>query len=186
MPGDSTEQPSFNLDDAITKIYPELRRIARALMARERRGHTLVPTALVNETVLKLLRLRDTPITDERSFLRIAVVQMRRVLIEHARKKLAQKRFGHQVELSSSLADPEIAKLEELILIDQVLDRILKHGPVAHQVVTYRFFAGLTIEEVAATMNIGLSTVQREWEWARLQLFNEIQSVKQTLTNNNE
>jgi RNA polymerase sigma factor (TIGR02999 family) len=164
------------LDALFPMIYEELKRVARAQLAREDVGHTLGPTALVHEAYMNLARWNRLEADDRAHFLNIAARAMRRILIDHAR---AHKRAKRDTAQGAALVD-EIQRLmtensaEELIALDDALERLSAMNPRAALVVERRFFAGLTLEETATTLNVSLKTVQRDWLTARAWLRKEI------------
>ena len=159
-------------DELAPLVYQELRRLAAAFMRRESPGQTLQPTALVHEAYLKLAG-EGTPWTDRRHFVGIAARAMRQSLVERARARGAQKRWGalDRVSLHESIAG---ARAEEAILpaLDEALERLEALDPEQARIVELRFFAGLTIEETADAMELSPATVKNEWAFARAWLHN--------------
>lgn len=165
------------LDQLVPLLYDELRGVARRLLRGERPGHTLSTTALVNETYLRLLEARRLAPADRAAFLGVAAVTMRRLLVDAARRRLADKRGGGAPaqpldDLAELVAAPEADA--ELVALDAAMDTLKAASPRAHQVVELRFFAGLTLEETAATLALSTKTVQRDWLAARAWLRAEI------------
>jgi RNA polymerase sigma factor (TIGR02999 family) len=165
------------LDQLVPLLYDELRGVARRLLRGERPGHTLSTTALVNETYLRLLEARRLAPADRAAFLGVAAVTMRRLLVDAARRRLADKRGGGAPvepldELADQIAAPEADA--ELVALDAALQTLRSASPRAHQVVELRFFAGLSLEETAATLALSIKTVQRDWLAARAWLRAEI------------
>jgi RNA polymerase sigma factor (TIGR02999 family) len=144
------------LDQLFPLIYDELKVVARAQLAREMIGHTLGPTALVHEVYVKLADREALLPADRRHFFAIAAQAMRRILIDHARSRGRVKRGGGQVPLPldeiRALVTDEGA--DELIALDDALDRLAVFNPRAAQVVERRFFAGLTLEETAESLEV--------------------------------
>ena len=154
------------------QLYPELRRIARGIMARERKGHTWQPTALVHEAVLRVLGMEGNTFRDKEHFLLSIVGQMRRLLISHARKKYALKRRGSTSERQSGgLQGP---RLDEALSVEHLLERLKGIDERAYRVVMLRFYGGLSEEEAAHVMKLGRTTVRRDWEWARAWMYGEL------------
>jgi RNA polymerase sigma factor (TIGR02999 family) len=150
-------------------VHGELLRIARRLMRRERPEHTLEADALVNEAWLRLLRGAAFADLSSRRLFRTAVVQaMRRVLVEHARRRNAGKREGHRVRvpLDRVLASFE-AQGVEVIDLHEALDRLAETHPRQARVVEHRFFGRLSIPEVADTLEVSDTTVESDWRFAR-------------------
>ncbi len=153
-------------------IYPELKRVAKMRMSRERADHTLQPTALVNEVYLSLVRHDAVNWQNRAHFLAVASTAMRRILVDHARQHSAQKRGHGQTRLAE---DPEAfavgADFSELVELDDLLEKLSrKHARVA-QVVELRYFGGLSCDEVAEILKVNPRTVKRDWEIARAWLF---------------
>ncbi len=172
--GDALEPLTDELVDA---LYGELRRAAGALMAQERAGgagHTLQPTALVHEVWIRLAP-DDRRWNGRSHFLRTAAQAMRRLLVDHARAKGADRRGGgwtreplDAVEMTQQESDVD------LIALDAALDRLARLDARKAEIVRLRYFAGLTIEETAAALGLGRTTVKDEWTHARLLLLREI------------
>jgi RNA polymerase sigma factor (TIGR02999 family) len=156
-------------------VYAELRAIAGAQMARERGNHTLTPTALVHEAWMRLVGGPQPDYRDRRHFVSIAAIAMRRVLVDHARGVLRDKRGGglHPVTLVTGLAqdgtDPA-----ELIALDTALDRLAAHDATMARVVELRWFGGLSVEEAAEVLDTSPRSVNRAWTAARAWLAREI------------
>lgn len=164
------------LDRLLPLVYDELRSLARAQLRHENPGHTLGATALVHEAYLRLSRRNEIDPRDRAHFFAIAAQSMRRVLIDHARIRGAQKRGSGKVALSLEHAGAllEDKGSEELLIIDDALERLAHANPRAAQVVERRFFAGLTLDETADTLGVSKKTVQRDWMLARAWLQKEI------------
>jgi RNA polymerase sigma factor (TIGR02999 family) len=145
------------------------------MMLQERAGHTLQPTALVHEAVLRILGFRTVQIKDAEHFFALTVGQMRRVLASYARRKLAQKRSGSASRVTEVLRDTGAVNVEQIVIVDEVLDRLRAIDPRAHSIVTLRFFGLLSAEETAVVLGVSVVTVHRDWEFARLWLFGELQ-----------
>jgi RNA polymerase sigma factor (TIGR02999 family) len=152
-------------------VYAELRRLASACLSNERAEHTLQPTALVHETYLRLAGLKKADIVNRAHFLGTAAAVMRRVLVDHARRKRADKRGGGEVAipLDELVAQP-IATHSDVVALDDVLTKLETAAPVPARVVELRYFGGLTVEETAEYLAISPATVKRHWVYARLWL----------------
>ena len=149
-------------------LYAELRELAQREMARERRDHTLQATALVHEAYLRLFGDENTGFADRESFFAAAANAIRRVLVDHARKRAREKRGGGVVrvpldglDVAEPLAD------EELLALDDALARLKEFDPTKARIVELRFFAGLSIEELVKALGASESTIRREWRMAR-------------------
>jgi RNA polymerase sigma-70 factor (ECF subfamily) len=159
----------------IPLVYDELKRLARSYMRRERPDHTLQTTALVHETYLKLVRQRDVDWQGRSHFFGIAAQLMRRVLIDHARGHLREKRGGANVvlPLNEALAfSPEHS--EDLLKLDEALERLSQLDVRQSRIVELRFFGGLSVEETAGFLNISPKTVKRDWAVAKAWLHGEL------------
>lgn len=163
-------------DDAVNEwlplVYFELRKMAARYLHRERRGHTLQPTALVHEAYLRLVRQTGIQWHDKTHFIALAATTMRRVLVEHARRRGADKRGGdaHRVPLELVLGENPNESFD-ILALDEALEHLEAHDSVKRQVVELRYFGGLTIEETAAVLKMSTGTVKRHWTSARAWLF---------------
>lgn len=162
-------------DKLMPVVYEELKRLARSYMRRERPDHTLQTTALVHEAYLKLVRQEDVRWQGRSHFFGIAAQLMRRVLIDHARGNLRKKRGGAAVVLQldeAMLFSPEHS--EELVRLDEALDRLAKLDPRQSRIVELRFFGGMSVEETAEYLGISPKTVKRDWSVAKAWLHAEV------------
>ena len=172
------------LDRLLPMIHTELRRIAARQLSGEREGHTLVPTALVNELFLKLVDQRRAAWDNRAHFFAVAAQLMRRILVDHARSRQADKRGGSVTVLSlDDLADDSPAQNDadmrgdaaaDVLAIDQALERLTLLDPDQARIIELRFFAGLTVEETAHVLQRSPRTVKREWRLARAWLHREL------------
>jgi len=169
------------LADLMPMVYNELRRLAVGYMRRERADHTLQPTALVHEAYLQLIRQDRVQWKNRAHFFAIAAKQMRRITVKHARWHHTQKRGGQAVHLTldEQLIGGTAAKVVEILALDEALERLMAFDPRQGRIVELRFFGGLTIEEVAASMELSSATVKREWRMARAWLRHEMASGEQ-------
>jgi RNA polymerase sigma factor (TIGR02999 family) len=167
------------LDQLFPLLYDELKLVARSHLAREATGHTLTPTALVHETYVRLADSTRLAPEDRRHFFGIAAQVMRRVLIDHARTRKRAKRGSG--DLAVPLDDLEHlvgdAAVDELLVLDEALDRLAKVNPRAAQTVERHFFGGLTFAETAESLGVSDKTVQRDWLLARAWLRREMADV---------
>jgi RNA polymerase sigma-70 factor, ECF subfamily len=157
-------------------VYEECRRIAARQMRGERVEHTLSPTALVNELYLRLVDQQRTTWSNRAQFFGIAAQLMRRVLVDHARARLAEKRDGGRLMVSLEAAGDVAAppSLTDVVAIDEALGRLGQIDPDQQRLVELRFFAGLTVEETAHVLGCSPRTVKREWQLAKAWLFREL------------
>ncbi|MGD9902089.1 MAG: ECF-type sigma factor [Vicinamibacterales bacterium] len=158
-------------------MYPELKRIARALMRRERGGHTLQPTAVLHEAFVRLVGQADVQWQDRSHFLGVATRAMRQVLVDHARRRHAAKRGsdGVRVTLDEGLVAGGSPSLD-LLALDQALDRYAQLDPRGARVAELRVFGGLTVAETAAHLGVSARTVDGDWSVARMWLARELTS----------
>jgi len=169
--------------DALTRLVPlvynELRRLAGRYMRDERTGHTLQPTALVHEAFLRLAGQDRANWQNRAQFMGIAGQLMRRILVDHARKRYAAKRGGTLVTLDEGIGNQRstAAQPEEILAVDEALARLDRLDPRQARVVELRYFGGLSAEETAEAMGMSQRTVEREWTtakaWLRAQLAGE-------------
>jgi len=162
----------------IPLVYSEMRRLAGAYMRRERGDHTLQPTALVNEAYLKLVEQRSVDWQSRSHFFGIAAQVMRRILVDHARGHLRDKRGGGQkpVPIDEALVfAPE--QSEEFLKLNEALERLTKLDGRQGKIVELRFFGGLTVEQTAELMGISPKTVKRDWSMAKAWLHGEMKTI---------
>jgi len=158
-------------------VYGELRRIASSFMRRERAGHSLQTSALVNEAYLRLAGRQANQLKNRSLFFTAAARAMRRVLIEHARRRQAAKRDGGlRVDLESAIVVEQTGSLQ-LIELDSALERLAEFDPRQAQIVELRFFAGLSVEETAEATGLSPRTVKRDWQVARAWLKGEMERL---------
>lgn len=159
----------------VEMLRHDLKAMARKLMARERRDHTLQPTALVNEVYLRVLGGRIPTIEDRTHFFSIAASAMRRILIDHARAALSGKRGGgmQRTDLNGTIAFNR-GRTEEMIELDRALDKLEAMNERQCRIVEMRFFAGMGEGEIAEVLAISVRTVAREWRIARAWLHTQL------------
>jgi RNA polymerase sigma-70 factor (ECF subfamily) len=166
------------LEQLLPLVEAELRRLARGYMARERRGHTLQVTALVNEAFLRLTDARKLQWEDRAHFLGISARLMRRVLVDHARARGYQKRGGgaQKVELDEAMVVAAETTVDVLAL-DRALDALASVDARKSRVIELRFFGGLSVEETADVLHVSADTVKRDWRLAKLWLLAELEGT---------
>jgi RNA polymerase sigma-70 factor, ECF subfamily len=160
-------------------IYNEMRALAARHLARERRGHTLQPTALLHEAYIRLIQIKEIDWVSRGHFLAVAARIMRHVLISHARARLTGKRGGGltRVDLDGTFqlgSEPEAM----IIALDEALSRLEKQSPRAYQLVELKFFAGLSFEEAALALGVSSRTLKRDWITAKRWLYRELQRAE--------
>jgi RNA polymerase sigma factor (TIGR02999 family) len=163
-------------DELIALIYDELRRVASRLMWRERPDHTLAPTAVVHEAVIRLLGEGVFDRAADRSFLFAAAARaMREVLIDHARRRAAGPRGGGRRRVA---LDAVVDYLEgqglDVVAVHEALDRLAELDGRQAQVMTLRYFGGMTVAEVAAALSVSVTTVEQDWRLARAWLAGQL------------
>jgi RNA polymerase sigma-70 factor, ECF subfamily len=167
------------LNELLPLVERELHRLARAYMRRERQGHTLQATALVNEVFLRLAHTANPRWQDRAHFVGIAARLMRQVLVDHARSRGSRKRGGgvRRVPLDNALLitpEPEL----DVLAVDRALEAFAKVDPRKSQVVELRFFGGLSVAETAEVLGLSVETVKRDWRVAKLWLSRELHASR--------
>lgn len=165
--------------DALDKLFPivydELRRLAANRLRGERSDHTLQPTALVHEAYLRLIEQHSADWQNRAHFFGLAAEMMRRILVNHAVKNNADKRFGNQTRLAlDEIIDFTQGQDVNLILVDEALNKLAEFDPKQAKIVELKFFAGLTNEEIAEVVGVSDSTVKREWRIAKAWLHDQL------------
>ena len=163
------------LDRLTPLVYEELRHQAARYLRRERPGHTLQTTALIHEAYLRLIDAKEVHWQDRAHFFAVAANVMRRILVEHARRRDADKRGGSHIRVHFDEAVAVAGATDvDLLAIDEALDRLAAIDPQQARVVELRFFSGLTVDETAAALGVSPKTVKRDWSVARAWLRREI------------
>jgi RNA polymerase sigma factor (TIGR02999 family) len=164
-------------DELVTLVYPELRRIAARYLRHERPGHTLRPTGLVHEVYLRIFGADQANWQNRAHFFAAVAREMRHLLVDYARARNAKKRSEGNVRISLNdilaIAD---APDEDLVAVDEALSRLEQIDPRASQVVELRFFTGLSERETAEALDISISTLKRDWNFAKAWLFDQLRS----------
>ena len=167
------------VDALMPRVYEELQQIAHRQLLGERSGHTLNTTALVHEAYVKLVGLEQISWQNRAHFFGLAAISMRRILINYAHRRKAEKRGGGQV--LATFDENNIvreARTDDLIALDEALARLEGLNERQSRVVTYRFFGGLTHEEIAEVMGVSAPTVRRDWRLARAWLRRELREER--------
>ena len=159
-------------DQVLPLVYDELRRLARALVARERCGHSLQATALVHEAYLRLVDQRQVDWKNRAQFVGVAAVMMRRILVDHARGRAADKRGGDAQRVSFGViydigGAPDVGVLD----LHEALENLELLDPRKSRIVELKFFGGLTTAEIADVMQLSVATIEREWSFSRAWLY---------------
>ena len=165
------------LESLIPLVYDELRRLARARLRREPRGHVLQTTALVHEAYLRLVDINRMNVRDRSHLLAMAARMMRQILVDHARRRAARKRGGRVTmvgldELSMPTAEPGI----DVLALDEALNDLTRLDARLCRVVELKYFSGLTIDETAETLQVSPATVERDWTIAKAWLHQRLSS----------
>lgn len=163
------------LERLVPLVYEECRRLATRQLRREREGHTLSPTDLVHELYLRLVDQRRAGWKNRAHFFAIAAHLMRRILVDHARARAARKRDPSRLHVSfDPAAGPDESRIADVLAIDEALARLGARDPDQQRIVELRFFAGLTVEEIATVLQRSPRTIKREWQLAKAWLFREL------------
>lgn len=169
------DQAAF--EQLVPLVYDELRRVARAHLRTERDGHTLQTTALVHEAYVRLVDLDRMTLRRRTHFFAMASRLMREILVDHARRKRANKRGGSAELVSLDEVDPAAgATTIDVLALDEALTQLVTVEPRLSQVVELRFFGGLTIAETAMTLDVSPATVERDWVVAKAGLHDRLSS----------
>ena len=168
-------------DRLVPLVHDELRRLARRYMRQERPGHTLQATALVNEAYVRLIEAKRVRWTNRAHFFAIAARMMRRILVDFARARGNAKRGGgvQKVTLDEAfLVSPQVG--EDLVALDEALQKLEAMHPRKSQVVELKFFGGLNLDETAEALHVSRDTVKRDWRYAKLWLLRELTGERQS------
>jgi RNA polymerase sigma factor (TIGR02999 family) len=157
-------------------LYPDFRRLAAHCLRQQRPGNTMQPAALVHELYLKLFSGEPINWQDRAHFVALAAQQLRRLIIDNARRRHSEKRGGDRVKVPLSEVDAVLPTSEDLLALDQELDKLEALRARSGRVVELRFFGGLREEEIAEALGISVATVKRDWEFARAWLLSRLAS----------
>ena len=156
-------------------VYDELRALARARLRQERPGHTLEATAIVHEVYIRLIGSRDVGWNDSRHFFNAAALAMRRLLIDHARRRGQAKRGGARIQVTlPDVPGDSGLSVEDTLALDEAIQRLEGQDERMAEIVRLRFYAGLSVEETAGVLDISARTVKREWAVARAWLYDAL------------
>ena len=156
------------------RVYRELRRMAARLLQNERPGYSLQSTDLVHEVYIRLVNARELNWQHRAHFFAIAATQMRRILLDRARRRVAEKRGGKGQPINMNSLDVAQARSRELVALDDALNALAEVDPRKSRVVELRFFGGLSVKETAEVIQVSSDTVQRDWKMARAWLLTEM------------
>jgi RNA polymerase sigma factor (TIGR02999 family) len=171
--GDLADGDRTALDKLLPIVYADLRALAASCFRSERGDHTLQPTALVHEAYLRLVPSKFSGFENRRQFFAMASTLMRRILVDHARERAADKRSGHRTVLTDCVAPAQAMSIDSLVLGD-ALERLENSDPDLCRVFDLRYFGGFSVEEVAAVLQVSEPTVKRRWSAARAWLGREL------------
>ena len=161
--------------DLVAAVYPELRRLARRYLSAERQAHTLQTTEVIHEAWLRLFGSAVVSIRDRNHLIALMATQMRRALVDYARHRNAAKGPGRNIRVSLADSDvPSDALDEDVLAIDEALGALELVDRRASKVVELRFFGGLSEDEAAGALGVSLSTLKRDWSFARAWLYNRL------------
>lgn len=164
-------------DEILPVVYDELKRIARYYMSKESASHTLQATALVHETYLKLIDQRKVDWQNRAHFFGLAAEIMRRILVNHARDKKAEKRGGELQKVSLSVAIDEFQQKDiDILVLNESLEDLAEFDKRKAKVVELKFFGGLTTKEICEVLQVSDATVEREWTFAKAWLFSRMKN----------
>lgn len=167
------DQDAFN--QLAPEVHQQLRRLAAHYMSRERPGHVLQTTALVNEAYMRLVDWKDVQWQNRAHFFGLAAQAMRHILVDAARARRRARRGGGELHVSlSDVADVSIANSADLVALDDALKALEELNPRHSRVVELRFFGGLSLKEAAHVLNVSVGTVRRDWSLAQAWLFREL------------
>ncbi|MBV6520581.1 MAG: hypothetical protein MNPFHGCM_00698 [Gemmatimonadaceae bacterium] len=167
------------MDDLIPLVYSQLRTLAASYLRNEQRQHTLQPTALVHEAFLRLVDQRTATWQNRAHFLGVAAQVMRRILVDHARRRTAGKRGGGKIVTLDEELTPQAERLD-LVRVDEALDELKAVDERQARVVELRYFGGLSIEETAQVLDVSPATVKRDWVLAKAWLFRALRDGQDT------
>lgn len=165
-------------EELVPLVYAELRKMARVRLSAERKGHTLQPTALVHEAWLRLMQQHGATWQNRAQFFAIAAQAMRRILVDHARRRQTDKRGAGEAPIQiDDVEDVLISPVpdEQMLALDAALERLGALDDRQARIVELRFFVGLSVEETGSVLALSPTTVKREWATARAWLFREIE-----------
>jgi RNA polymerase sigma factor (TIGR02999 family) len=166
-------------DNLLPLVYAELRRCANAYLRRERRDHTLQPTALVHEAYLRLASQNRVTWQSRAHFFGVAAQMMRRILVDHAREHQSAKRSGSAFRVALDDRIGSSAPFDcEVLLLEEALQELSTLDPRQGQIVEFRYFAGMSEQEVAEVLSVSRSTVTREWQAARAWLYRRMTKTR--------
>ena len=167
-----------SLHRLLSLVYSELRRLAHNYLRKERPDHTLQSAALVHEAYLRLMKQQPMHFENRAHFFAVSAQLMRQILVEYARRRKAAKRDpGYKLTLDESLV-PARTRSVDLIVLDDALNGLAKVDPQQCRIVELRFFSGLSIEETSQVLGVSPATVKRDWNTAKLWLYNQIRKVE--------
>ena len=166
------------VNELLPLVYDELRRLAKSYLRHERANHSLQPTSLVHEAYLRMLNQPKVSWENRAQFFGLASTLMRNILVDHARRRQADKRGGDEIMLSLGHAD-RLGKQSDvnLLALDDALQSLATNSPEHARVIELRYFGGLTIEETALVMHVSHATVERDWAFARAWLKKELTKI---------
>ena len=167
------------LDELLPAVYGELRKLAAYHLSKERPDHTLQATALVHEAYVRLVDQQQVDWKNRAQFFGIASEMMRRILVNYARDRVAQKRGGGAQRVSLSVAEEAFEQTDtEMLALDDALQKLAAHDERKSKIVELKYFGGMTTAEIAEVLRISNTTVEREWTLARAWLYRKVKGLK--------
>ena len=167
------------LDELLPAVYGELRKLAAYHLSKERPDHTLQATALVHEAYVRLVDQQQVDWKNRAQFFGIASEMMRRILVNYARDRVAQKRGGGAQRVSLSVAEEAFEQTDtEMLALDDALQKLSAHDERKSKIVELKYFGGMTTAEIAEVLRISNTTVEREWTLARAWLYRKVKGLK--------
>ncbi len=170
---------NYSSEQLLPLVYEELRRLAASRLARQSAGMTLQPTALVHEAWIRIAGKNEKNWKDREHFFRAAAMAMRHILIDRVRQKATVKSGGSAPVFELAAFDlAEVTPDEGLLLVDEAMQRLEREDPESARIVLMKFFAGLTNNELAVTLNVNVRTIERQWAYAKASLFQIIREIE--------
>ncbi len=166
------------LDELTAMVYEELHRLARSYLRAERPDHSLQTTALVNEAYLRLVDYKHVEILDRAHFFAVSAQAMRRILVDHARRRNLKRGRGRQRVSLDEISVIEHTPSTDLVALDDALQALTERDPRKARVVEMRYFGGLTVDEVASVLGVSSITVMRDWRMAKAWLYRELTDAR--------
>lgn len=173
--GDWAKGDQQALEQLMSLVYGELRQIAASYLPKERRGHTLQATAVVHEAYIRLVHQKNPNLENRKHFFGVAARLMRQILVEHARRRGARKRAGRRVSVESAVSFQR-ERSRDVVVLDSCLNELEKVDPRKCKAIELRYFAGLSMDEIAQALDVAPVTIRRDLRMAEAWLYHEMQN----------